>query len=194
MIENISIFINQVVEIMVSFGPLGGFILVLFESILPPLPLGVIVGLNMLSFGNIFGFVLSYIATLAGCMGSFYLFRYLFKDKFIHWFSEKNQKSIKKWMKKLSDIDFNVLVVLFALPVTPSFLVNIAGGLSDISSRKYLIAMMVGKPAMLLFYGYIEESFVDSLKDPINFLKVGVLVLVAYIVSKIIEKIVKVEK
>ena len=127
-------------------------------------------------------------------MGSFYLFRYLFKDKIIHWFSEKNQKSIKKWMKKLSDIDFNVLVVLFALPVTPAFLVNIAGGLSDISSRKYLIAMLIGKPAMLLFYGYIAVSFVDSLKDPINFLKVGVLVLVAYIVSKIIEKIVKVEK
>ena len=194
MIENISIFINQVVEIMVSFGPLGGFLLVLLESIFPPLPLGVIVGLNMLSFGNIFGFILSYIATLAGCMGSFYLFRYLFKDKIIHWFSEKNQKSIKKWMKKLSDIDFNVLVVLFALPITPAFLVNIAGGLSDISSRKYLIAMLIGKPAMLLFYGYIAVSFVDSLKDPINFLKVGVLVLVAYIVSKIIEKIVKVEK
>lgn len=97
-------------------------------------------------------------------------------------------------MKKLSDIDFNVLVVLFALPITPAFLVNIAAGLSDISFRKYLIAMMVGKPAMLLFYGYIAVSFVDSLKDPVNFLKVGILVLVAYIISKIVEKLVKVEK
>lgn len=192
--EKISIFINQVVEIMVSFGPIGGFLLAFFESIFPPLPLGVIVGLNMLSFGNIFGFILSYIATLMGCMASFCLFRHVFKDRFIHWFSDKNQKSIKRWMHKLSNIDFNVLVILFALPITPSFLVNIAGGLSDISYRKYLIAMIVGKPAMLLFYGYIAVSFVDSLKDPINFLKVGVLVLIAYVISKIIEKIVKVEK
>ena len=42
MIENISIFINQVVEIMVSFGPLGGFLLVLLESIFPPLPYDIV--------------------------------------------------------------------------------------------------------------------------------------------------------
>ncbi len=192
--DKISMLIDQLVNVMVSFGPLGGFLLVLLESVFPPLPLGAIVGLNMLSFGNIFGFLISYIATIVGCIASFYLFRYLFKDKFIHWFSKSKQETIKKWMDKLSNIDFNVLVVLFALPVTPAFAVNIAGGLSDISARKYLIALMIGKPAMLLFYGYIAVSFVDSLKDPINFVKVGVLVLAAYIVSKIVEKIVKVER
>lgn len=192
--DKISMLIDQIVNVMVSFGPLGGFLLVLLESVFPPLPLGAIVGLNMLSFGNVFGFLISYIATIIGCIASFYLFRYLFKDKFIHWFSKSKQETIKKWMDKLSNIDFNVLVVLFALPVTPAFAVNIAGGLSDISARKYLIALMIGKPAMLLFYGYIAVSFVDSLKDPINFVKVGVLVLAAYIVSKIVEKIVKVER
>lgn len=192
--DKISMLIDQIVNVMVSFGPLGGFLLVLLESVFPPLPLGAIVGLNMLSFGNVFGFLISYIATIIGCIASFYLFRYLFKDKFIHWFSKSKQETIKKWMDKLSNIDFNVLVVLFALPVTPAFAVNIAGGLSDISARKYLIALMIGKPAMLLFYGYIAVSFVDSLKNPINFVKVGVLVLAAYIVSKIVEKIVKVER
>lgn len=87
--ENVSLFINQIVEVMVSFGPVGGFLLILLESVFPPLPLGVIVGLNMLSFGKIFGFLLSYVATLVGCLSSFCLFRYLFKDKFIHWFSKK---------------------------------------------------------------------------------------------------------
>ena len=192
--DKISMLIDQLVNVMVSFGPLGGFLLVLLESVVPPLPLGAIVGLNMLSFGNVFGFLISYIATIIGCIVSFYLFRYLFKDKFIHWCSKSKQETIKKWMDKLSNIDFNVLVVLFALPVTPAFAVNIAGGLSDISARKYLIALLIGKPAMLLFYGYIAVSFVDSLKDPINFVKVGVLVLVAYIISKIVEKIVKVEE
>ena len=192
--DKISMLIDQLVNVMVSFGPFGGFLLVLLESVFPFLPLGAIVGLNMLSFGNLFGFLISYIATVFGCMASFCLFRYLFRDRFIHWFSKSKQDTIKKWMDKLSNIDFNVLVVLFALPVTPAFAVNIAGGLSDISDKKYLIALMIGKPAMLLFYGYIAVSFVDSLKDPINFVKVGGLVLVAYIISKIVEKIVKVEK
>lgn len=191
--EKISMLIDQLVNVMVSFGPFGGFLLVLLESVFPPLPLGAIVGLNMLSFGNLFGFLISYIATVFGCMASFYLFRYLFRDKFVHWFSKSKQETINKWMDKLSNIDFNTLVVLFALPVTPAFAVNIAGGLSNISSRKYLIAMLIGKPAMLLFYGYIAVSFVESLKDPINFLKVGLLVLGAYVISKVVEKIVKVE-
>lgn len=192
--EWISSFIDDIVRIMVSFGPLGGFFLTILESIFPPLPLGVIVGLNMMSFGNFFGFLISYIATISGCMMAFYLFRYLFKDKYLNLFNEKNKTNIGKWMRKLSNIDFNTLVVIFALPITPAFFVNIAGGLSDIKARKYLIAMLIGKPAMLLFYGYIAISFVDSLKNPINFIKIAVLVFLAYLISKIVERIVKVEK
>ena len=56
------------------------------------------------------------------------------------------------------------------------------------------MALLIGKPAMLLFYGYIAVSVVESLHDPMNFIKVGVLVLIAYVISKILQKIVKVEK
>ena len=52
--DKISMLIDQLVNVMVSFGPFGGFLLVLLESVVPPLPLGAIVGLNMLSFGNVF--------------------------------------------------------------------------------------------------------------------------------------------
>ena len=192
--ESITLLIEQIVEYMGAFGFVAGFLLVLLESILPPVPLGFVVGLNMLSFGKVFGFLISYIATLIGCMASFFLFRHLFKDKFMHWFPKGKQKTIKKWMDKLSNIDFNTLVVLFALPITPSFLVNIAGGLSDISYRKYLIAMLIGKPAMLLCYGFITVSIIESLSNPINLLIIVLLAFVAYLISKIIERIVKVEE
>lgn len=191
--ENIALIIDQIVKFMISLGPIGGFVLIVMESFIPPFPLGVVVGLNMLSFGNIPGFLLSYIANLIGCMLSFYTFRYLFKDKYLKWFNKENQKRIEKWMDKLSNIKFTTLVVLFALPITPAFLVNIAGGLSNISSKKYFVALVVGKPAMLLFYGYIAVSLVDSLKNPIIFVRITLLVLITYIISKVIEKIVKVE-
>lgn len=191
--ENIILVIDQIVNYMVSFGPIGGFVLIMLEAFLPPLPLGVVVGLNMLSFGNVFGFLLSYAAVLTGCMLSFYTFRYLFKDVYMQWFNDKNKERLKKWMNKLSHIKFTTLVILFALPITPAFLVNIAGGLSDISSKKYFTALAVGKPAMLLFYGYIAVSFVDSLKNPTSFIKIILLIVITYIISKIIEKVVKVE-
>lgn len=191
--ENVSLFINEIVNYMISFGPVGGFFLVVAESFLPPLPLGVIVGLNMLSFGNVFGFLLSYVATITGCMISFSFFRYLFQDRYIKLFNEKHQELVKKWMKKLSNIKFTTLVLIFAMPITPAFFVNIAGGLSDISSKKYLIALMVGKPAMLLFYGYIAVSLVESLTNPIVLVRVVLLIIITYAVSKVIEKIVKME-
>ena len=191
--ESVTLIINNIVNYMVSLGPIGGFVLILLESVLPPLPLGAIVGLNMLSFGNVYGFILSYVAVIIGCMTSFSLFRYLFKDKYMKWFNQKNKERIKKWMNKLSNIKFTTLVVLFALPITPAFLVNIAGGLSEISYKKYLMALIVGKPAMLLFYGYIAVSLVDSLKDPANIIRVVLLVTITYIISKIIERVVKVE-
>ena len=150
--ENIALIIDQVVSYMISFGPLGGFILIMFESFLPPLPLGLIVGLNMLSFGKIPGFLLSYFATITGCMLSFWIFRYYIKDRYTRWIKAKHQDELKKWMKRMSNIKFTTLAVLFAIPLTPAFLVNIAGGLSDISIKKYLTALMVGKPAMLFFY------------------------------------------
>ena len=192
--EKISLIIQQIVEVLIDFGPVGGFFLVIIESILPVLPLGVIVGLNMLSFGKVFGFLLSYVATICGCIGSFFLFRYVIKDKFMNLFSEKNRVNIDKWMKRLTEINFSTLVVILALPVTPAFAVNIAAGLCDIKFRKYFMALLIGKPAMLLFYGYIAVSVVESLHDPMNFIKVGVLVLIAYVISKILQKIVKVEK
>lgn len=190
---DIELIINQIVNFMVSMGPIGGFILIMLESFLPPLPLGVIVGLNMLSFGHVFGFVLSYFATIIGCMLSFFFFRYLLRDKYMKWFSEKNQNRIKKWMDKLTHMKLTTLAVVFALPVTPAFLVNIAGGLSNISYKKYLTALFIGKPAMLLFYGYIAVSIVDSLKNPVNIIRIILLVVFTYALSKIIEKVVKVD-
>ena len=97
-------------------------------------------------------------------------------------------------MDKLSNIKLPTLAVIFAMPVTPAFLVNIAGGLSNISSKKYLMALIVGKPAMLLFYGYVAVSLVDSLKNPVAIVRIVLLVVLTYAVSKVIEKIVKVEE
>lgn len=149
--DSIAIFIEQLVEHFGEIGIVFGFFIAFTEPIIPILPIGVIVGLNMLSFGNVFGFILSYVASILGGMTSFFLVRYLFKDRFVRWFYKKNRGAVDKWMKKISEIDFNALAVLFAIPITPVFLVNIAGALSDISHKKYFAAMAIGKPAMLLF-------------------------------------------
>lgn len=192
--ENLTEIINQMTTILNSCGPIIGFLLIIFESIFPIIPLVAIIGLNMLAFGDIPGLLISYLATICGCIGSFCLFKYVLKDKFKKIFKPKTQEKINDWMKKLNNVSFSTLATIIAFPPTPAFFVNIAAGLCGYDTRKYLMALIIGKPSMLIFYGYIAVSFVDSLKDPTKFLYVILLVFGVYIFSKIIGRVGKLEK
>lgn len=192
--ENITQIIDIATNFLSSLGIGGGFLLVLLESIIPALPLGVFVGLNMLSFGNIPGLIISYLATVCGCISSFCLFKYIVKDGFRKLFKEKTLKKIDNWTDKLKNAKLTTLVIIIAFPPTPAFLVNIAAGISNVDFKKYLIALLIGKPSMLIFYGYIAVSFVDSLKDPSKFIYVILLIFGAYIFTKLLERVVKIEK
>ena len=66
--EFISQTVSVVTEWMSNFGFLSGFFLVVLESMIPVLPLGVFVALNVITFGSFFGFLISWVATITGCM------------------------------------------------------------------------------------------------------------------------------
>lgn len=186
--------INIVTNYLQAMGPIGGFFLVLLESIFPVMPLAVFIGFNVLAYGNILGFIISWFATIVGCMLSFTLFRYVLKTLFYKMFKPKTQDKVEALMNKISDIDFNALVVLIALPFTPAFLVNIAAGLSHISWKKYFVALLIGKLSIIYFWGYVGENLLEGLQDPIVILKMIGVVIITYLISKIIEKIFKVEE
>ena len=192
--EKISELIDICVNYLQSLGIIGGFLLVMIESIIPVMPLGVFIALNQYAYGGIPGFIISYLATVTGCMISFALFRTILKNFFNKIFKGKLLKKIEKLYDKMTNIDFNALVIILAMPFTPAFVINIAAGLSGIKSRKYLFALLISKLVVVYFWGYVSSSFLESIKDPIILLKVVGLVLGAYIISKIIEKIFKVEE
>ena len=194
MINTLQTYLDVIINYLESIGPVGGFFLVLLESVLPVMPLAVFIGFNCLAYGNVLGFFVSWFATIVGCMLSFSLFRFVLRNLFYKLFKEKTKIKIEKIMSKISKIDFNVLVVLLAMPFTPAFLVNIAAGLSNISWKKYFVALLIGKLSIICFWGYIGSSLLEGFKDPIIIFKMLLLVLGAYLVSKIIEKIFKVEE
>lgn len=192
--DKIMLFIDKIVLFLDSFGFVGGFFLVLLESIIPILPLGVIIGLNILAYGKILGFILSYIATICGCMLSFFFFRKQIKRHFEKILKIKKRKYTLKLMKRMSNIDFNALVIILAMPFTPSFFINIAGGLSNIKVKKYLIALLIGKISIVFFWGYVGSSILESFTDIMVLTKLILIVFISYIISKIIEIIFKVEE
>lgn len=194
MLDKLQIYLQIIVDYLLQVGLVGGFLLIVLESVIPALPLSVFIGLNIITFGKILGYVISYFGTIVGCMLSFITFRYILKNYLYKIFKEKTRIKIENLMKKMTNIDFNTLVVIIAIPFTPAFLVNIAAGLSNIPIKKYIFALLIGKPFMIYFWGYIGANLLESLKNPIILVKIVVIILLAYLISKVVEKIINVEK
>lgn len=185
-------YITEIVEyltnLMNSFGIISGFLLIILESIVPILPLAVFIALNVISFGPVLGFIVSWIATVIGCMLSFFVCRKL-REKF-----EKKYKSnekINKFKKYIGKISYSNLVLLLAMPFTPAFAINIGAGLSGIDCKKYFSALMIGKLPMVYFWGFIGKSFLESISDPYTIMQIIVMLILAYLASKVINKFIK---
>lgn len=56
------------------------------------------------------------------------------------------------------------------------------------SYQKFLVATMLAKPFMVYFWGYLGVTLLDSLTHPEYFIKVILLVLIAYVLSSIVNK------
>lgn len=192
-LNNIDVIIENILKALGIFGPILGCVLIVIESILPMLPLSVFVTFNFYAFGNILGFLISYACTILGCMISYILVRKGFKNKFDKFIDQKDSKKLKKYKTSFNKIKLEHLCLLIAIPFTPAFLINIAAALSDISKKKFWVALLIGKLFMVYFWGYVGVTLIDSLKKPMYLIRIIILVLIAYIIGKIVNKKVGVE-
>lgn len=188
-IKNIDTYTELFLNNLGIWGAVFSCLLIVVESILPILPLCVFITLLFYSFGNILGFIISWICTVMGCMLSFTLFRTKIKG----WFERKllNKKTgreVKKIMNFIDNISLSGLAILVAIPFTPAFAVNIAAGLSNISRKKFFTGILIGKMFMVYFWGYIGTTLIECLTHPVYLVKILIMLALAYIISKIINK------
>ena len=189
--EIIDNFITTLLTLLGSWGAILGCIFILFESILPVLPLSVFITLNFITFGPIWGFIISWIFTILGCMLSFWIFKNGISEKLYNKF--KNVNKLSNFMDVMHDMNFTNLVLLIAIPFTPAFLINIAAGISRVDTKKYLYALLIGKISLVYFWGYIGVSLLESLKSPIILIKVIIVLIIMYLISYIINKKLKIK-
>lgn len=186
--------INNLVEYFTKLlqdgGLIFGILLILLESVIPALPLGVFVALNINAYGIILGIIVSWLSTCLGCYLSFLLFS-LFSNRFLNRMEHK--KKLKKIIAKMRTINFSNLVVLIALPFTPAFAINIAAGLVGLDKREFLIALLTGKIFMISFWGLVGKSLIESLTDISSLIIAAILIIISYFLSKLISKKMKIE-
>ena len=150
MFDAIDIFIDNLLQSLGVFGPIVGCLFIIIESIIPVLPLFVFITLNFLAFGNLLGFIISWVCTCIGCSISFFLFRKKIQN---WWYNRLKAKGLisTNTMNKISNLKFEQLVTIIAMPFTPAFLVNIACGLSHMTYKKFLVALLIGKVFIVYF-------------------------------------------
>ena len=187
----IYVFLMELINGSSFYGPIIACLLIFVESIIPALPLFVFITILFISYGYLLGYIISYILTCLGCFFSFYLCRKFLRKYFI-----KKVRKIDKFnsfMKIIDKISVSNLSVLIAIPFTPAFLVNIAAAISNMDFKKYAISIIIGKLFMVAFWGFIGTSLVESLKNPKIMIIIGIMLLITYAVSKLVNKKLKIE-
>lgn len=190
-LEALNELINNLLNLLGSWGALLGCVFILFESIIPMLPLSLFITLNFVTFGSIIGFIISWVFTVLGCMMSYYLFKSAVSEKRLSKFKENN--TLKKVINVIENMNFTSLVTLIAIPFTPAFAVNIAAGICRVPKRKFLLALMLGKISLVYFWGYVGVSLIEALKNSSKLIGVVILIVIVYIISYILSKKLKIK-
>ena len=187
-------FLNMIVEFIQNSGTFGVIISVCFifvESILPVLPLSVFITINFMVLGPLIGFIISWIFTVLGCIMSYTIFRKGLGNKFDNLTS--NKKLLNKYKHLFKNISTTKLLLIIAMPFTPAFVVNIVCGLIKMDFKKYFIALLFGKIAMVYFWGFVGTSLVESINNPIILLKIVLIMSITYLLYVILRKVLKFE-
>ena len=187
---NIKEFEIWLTNTLMNIGIVGYIIscfLIIIESLIPILPVSVFTTLLFYKFGYIFGFIISYICSVLGSLLSFYLYS-IFKDSFLNYMYRKNKYRTNKIINKINNIKFTNLCLLISLPFTPQFLVNISCSLANMNKKKYILSVLIGKIFLIIFWGFIGTSLLNSIKNPINLIYICLLLSICFILSKLISK------
>ena len=162
-----------------------GVFAIVLESIIPALPLALFIAINIIAFGKFWGFIISWLSTVAGCTLSFFIcrkFRGFVERKF------KNQEKVLGFINRVDEIKFSNLMLIISMPFTPAFSINIAAGLSKMKYKKYLLALLISKTFIVYFWGYIGSTFLQNITDVDMLIQLGVIVAILFLISKMIMK------
>ena len=119
---------------------------------------------------------------------SYKIFNSKLRYKLDNYIKKDDKQKLNKLVKRINKINFNSLCLIIAIPFTPAFLVNIAAGLTNMNFKKYLYALLIGKIFLIIFWGFIGTSLINSFKNPINLLYIIIMLIICYIISKLVSK------
>ncbi|MGB7594836.1 MAG: VTT domain-containing protein [Erysipelotrichaceae bacterium] len=174
----------SIAEAFKGLGPLAPIFLAFIESVIPALPLLVIITFNTSVYGPVLGFVYSWIGTTLGAIIMFSFYRFVFRRFLLKAFG--HYPKVQKAMQWVSKQPASTLFIITAIPFTPSSAINLAYGLSDFSKRDFIKTTILAKLIMVLSMTLFGTTFKKAFDNPFYILvAVALLILLMYIANVI---------
>ncbi|MFJ8261792.1 TVP38/TMEM64 family protein [Rummeliibacillus sp. NPDC094406] len=166
-------------------GTLLAIALPLLESFLPFLPLAAFVVANASAYGLWWGFLFSWVGAVLGSYCVFLIIRKFGKSRILRFVTERN--TVKKLIHWVEYQGFTPLFILLCFPFTPSALVNIVAGLSNLKKKRYLITIMLAKFVMIFIISWIGSDLRALVTNPIRTCLIITIVLLLWWGGKQVE-------
>lgn len=179
-------YIMQLLNEYESLGPLPGIALPFIEAFLPFLPLVVFVFANAAAYGLLEGFLLSWAGSSVGAILVFLIIRRLGDKRFFK--AIRNNKQVHKVTGWVERRGFGPLFLLMCFPFSPSSVINVVSGLSNISTQQFILAVLLGKSVMIFSIAYVGSSIFEFAKEPVKTIVVGICIVSFWLIGKYIER------
>ncbi len=142
-------FIDQVKEIYYNWGIIAAIGLPLFETLVPIVPLFLMISLNILTYGLFWGFIFTYIGTTSAAILIFILMR-SFSTKPLGMKLRRKNK-VEAYLEWIENTHPMLHIISMMIPLSPAYLINYSMGLSNVKFSTYLIVTLISRFLMLIF-------------------------------------------
>lgn len=156
--------VDAVVEFIRSYGPYAmivSFLLMVFQSVLAPLPAFLITFANAAIFGWWQGAILSWTSAMAGAVVCFYIARALGRDAVEKYAGRGALASVEGYFEKYGS---RTILICRLLPFVSFDAVSYFAGLTPIKFLPFLVATGIGQLPATVVYSYVGGMLTGGVK------------------------------
>ena len=156
--------VDAVVEFIRSYGPYAmivSILLMVFQSVLAPLPAFLITFANAAIFGWWQGAILSWTSAMAGAVVCFYIARALGRDAVEKYAGRGALASVEGYFEKYGS---RTILICRLLPFVSFDAVSYFAGLTPIKFLPFLVATGIGQLPATVVYSYVGGMLTGGVK------------------------------
>ena len=156
-IDKVALYIRSYGEIAAIIS----FLLMVFQSVLAPIPAFLITFANAMIFGWVRGAILSFVSSMVGAVICFYIARIMGRDVVLKFTSKSAIRQIEEYFNKYGS---KTILICRLLPFISFDLVSYFAGLTSINIYSFLIATGIGQLPATIIYSYVGGMLTGGVK------------------------------